>query len=106
MDFRRQVKNREIELSAHYILVKDALIALGQENSLPLLERLLWGEINEVIASAKEQQPLWLMKNRNPDGWIDLSEEVVFQSVNQAMAGILTIVATLPWSIQLKLIAN
>lgn len=31
---------------------------------------------------------------------------VVFQSVNQAMAGILTIVATIPWSNQLKLVAD
>lgn len=100
--FRKQVESREIELSVHHILVKDALIVLSREASSSLLEQLLKEEINEVIVSAQEEKSLWLTRNRNRDGWINLNEEVVFQSVNQAMAGILTIVATLPWSMQLK----
>ena len=87
-------------------MVKEALTVLGRETLSPLLEQLLWGEFNEVIVSAKEEGSTWLMRNINTDGWINLNEEVVFQSVNQAITGILTMVVTLPWSMQLKLIAN
>ena len=104
--FRRQVESRKIELSTHHVLVKEALTVLGRETLSPLLEQLLWGEFNEVIVSAKEEGSAWLMRNINTDGWINLNEEVVFQSVNQAITGILTMVVTLSWSMQLKLIAN
>ena len=76
---------------------------MGGEGKRELLKQLLWGEFNDAIVSAQESQSPWLMKNLNADGWIDLSEELLFQSINRAMAGILTIVATLPWQIQLDL---
>lgn len=104
--FQRQVESRKIELSTHHVLVKEALTVLGRETLSALLEQLLWGEFNEVITSAKEEKSAWLMKNINTDGWINLNEEVVFQSVNQAITGILTMVVTLPWSMQLRLTAN
>lgn len=101
---QKQVKTQKIPLSTHYILVKEALIVLGKKTQAPLLKQLLWGELNEVILSAQEERPSWLTKNTDTDGWLDLSEEVVFQSINRAMAGILTILATLPWSMQLDFI--
>ncbi|MDJ0901610.1 MAG: hypothetical protein QNJ55_22665 [Xenococcus sp. MO_188.B8] len=38
----------------------------------------------------------------DPDGWIDLTEEVLFQGANRALAGLLTLLITLPWEIQLR----
>lgn len=104
--FQRQVRSRKIELSTHYILVKEALIVLGSKTTEPLLEKLLWGEVNEVIISAQEEKLSWLMKNLNTDGWIDMSEELIFQTMNRAIVGILTVIGTLPWSMQLDLVAD
>ncbi len=101
--FQKQVKAGQIQLPTHYILVKEALTVLGGKGKRELLKQLLWGELNEVMISAQSEKTPWLMKNLNPDGWIDIDEELLFQSVNRAMAGILTIVATLPWSMQLDL---
>ena len=98
--FQKQLLAGQIQLPTHYILVKEALTVLGGEGQRELLKQLLWGEFNDAIVSAQESQSPWLMKNLNADGWIDLSEELLFQSINRAMAGILTIVATLPWQIQ------
>ena len=83
--------------------MKEALTVLGSPTKAQLLKQLLWGELNEVMISAESEKSPWLMKNLNADGWIDLDEELLFQSVNRAMAGILTIVATLPWSMHLDL---
>lgn len=102
--FQEKVHQRKIELSTHQILVKEVLLVLGQESQRGLVKQLLRGEFNEVIDSAQEEQKLWLTKNLNADGWINVNKELLFQAVNTAMAGILTMVATLPWQIQLNLI--
>ena len=98
--FQKQVEAGKLQLSVHCVLVKEALTVLGREGKRELLKQLLWGEFNEVMISAQSERSPWLMKNLNPDGWIDMSEELLFQSINRAMAGILTIVATLPWQMQ------
>lgn len=102
--FQQQVEAGKIELSIHQILIKEALIVLVSKTKASLLKQLLWGEFNEVVNSAQQEQASWLMKNVNADGWIDLSDELLFQSVNRVIVGILTIVATLPWSMHLELV--
>ena len=54
--FQEKVKQRKIQLSTHQILVKEALMVLGQKNQRGLLKQLLWGEFNEVIDSAQEEK--------------------------------------------------
>ncbi|NJK58716.1 MAG: hypothetical protein HC939_23430 [Pleurocapsa sp. SU_5_0] len=103
---QRQVEAQKIQLPTHYRLVKEALTVLGNKSKTPLLKQLLWGELNEVFVSAQESEEFWLIKNINSDGWIDLDEEIVFQSVNRAMAGILTMVATVPWSMHLDFVKD
>ena len=64
--------------------------------------RLLLNEFNDVILDATKKQPAWIYQNTRPDGWIDLTEEVVLQGANRALLGLLTLLVTLPWEIQLK----
>ena len=75
---------------------------LATEEAWTLLKQLLLNEFNDVILFTTEEQPAWLYQNTHPDGWIDLTEEVVFQGGNRALLGLLTLLVTLPWEIQLK----
>lgn len=59
-------------------------------------------EFNNVIIDATEEQPALIYQNTHPDGWIDLTEEVVFQGGKRALLGLLTLLITLPWEIKLK----
>ena len=102
--FQQQVEARKIELPTHYVLVKEALTVLSTPTKATLLKQLLRGEFNYVVLSAQDEQASWLVKNINPDGWIDVDDELLFQSVNRAIVGILTLIATLPWSMQIGLI--
>lgn len=101
---QRQVEAQKIQLPTHYRLVKEALTVLGDKSKASLLKQLLWGELNEVFVSAQESEEFWLTNNLNADGWIDVDEELLFQAVNTAMAGILTMIATLPWQVQLDFV--
>jgi hypothetical protein len=100
--FQSLVLKKKVKLSHHYTLMQDALIVLASPISSPLLKQLFWGEFNDAIEYAQSEKLPWLKKNLNRDGWIDLDEDVVFQGVNCALAGILTTVATLPWQMELS----
>ncbi len=100
--FRGLLESQQIHLAQHYILLKDVLSVLATEEAGTLLKQLLLNEFNDVIVAAKEEQPAWLSQNTHPDDWIDLTEEVVFQGGNRALLGLLTLLVTLPWEIQLK----
>jgi hypothetical protein len=100
--FRGLVESKQIQLAQHYILLKDVLTVLATEEAWTLLKQLFLNEFNDVILSATEEQPAWIYRNTHPDGWIDLTEEVVFQGGNRALLGLLTLLVTLPWEIKLK----
>ena len=100
--FRDLVESKQIQLAQHYILLKDVLIVLATEEAGTLLKQLLLNEFNDVIIAATEEQPAWIYQNTHPDGWLDLTEEVVFQGANRALLGLLTLLVTLPWEIKLK----
>jgi hypothetical protein len=100
--FRSLVAKNRVKLPQHYRLIQDVLEVLAAKTSEPLLRQLLWGEFNDVMVYASEQKLPWLATNLNSDGWIDLDDQVLFQAINCALAGILTTVATLPWFMQLE----
>ncbi len=100
--FRGLLESQQIQLAQHYILLKDVLTVIATEEAWTLLKQLLLNEFNDVIVAATEEQPAWIYQNTHPDDWIDLTEEVVFQGGNRALLGLLTLLVTLPWEIQLK----
>lgn len=100
--FRRLVNSSQIHLSTHYILLQDVLTVMATESSFPLLQQLFLNEFNDAMSDATEEQPPWLTPHLHPSGWIDLTDEVLFQGANRALAGVLTLLLTLPWEMQLK----
>ncbi len=100
--FRGLVASSKIQLSQHYILLRDVLTVLATESARPLLQQLLLSEFNDAIKDAISERAPWLTPHLHPDGWLDLTEEVGFQGANRALAGLLTLLVTLPWEIQLK----
>ncbi len=69
-----------------------------------LLQQLLLIEFNDVIAHAEAKRPDWILHSLQPDGWLDLTEEVLFQAGNCALLGLLTLILTLPWELELKIL--
>ena len=100
--FRELVQSSKIELSQHYILLQDVFTVLATQSVSSLLQQLLLYEFNDVLLDAIEERAVWLSPHLDEDGWIDLTEEVVFQGANRALAGLLTLLITLPWEIQLR----
>jgi hypothetical protein len=100
--FQSLVLKKKVKLSHHYILMQDALIVLAKPTSSPLLKQLFRGEFNDAIEYAQSEKLPWLEKSLDRNNEIGLSEYTVFQGVNCALAGILTIVATLPWQMELS----
>lgn len=100
--FRDLFDKKPISLSQHYILLQDVLAVLATESFFDLLQQLLKSEVTDVLNHAFEEQPDWLLPYITSDGWIDLSDEVVFIAGNRAMLGLLTLLLTLPWEIELK----
>lgn len=100
--FRDLVQSSKIEPSQHYILLQDVFTVLATQSASSLLQQLLLHEFNDVLLDAIEERAVWLSPYQDEDGWIDLTEEVVFQGANRALAGLLTLLITLPWEIQLK----
>ena len=74
----------------------------GQNCLSPVLQQLLLNEFNDAINDAISERAPWLTPHLYPDGWLDLTEEVGFIGANRALSGLLTLLVTLPWEIQLK----
>ena len=100
--FRGLVASSKIQLPQHYILLRDVLTVLATESARPLLQQLLLNEFNDAINDAISEGAPWLTPHLQPDGWLDLTEEVWFIGANRALSGLLTLLVTLPWEIQLK----
>ena len=100
--FRGLVASSKIQLPQHYIWLRDVLTVLATESARPLLQQLLLNEFNDAINDAISERAPWLTPHLYPDGWLDLTEEVGFIGANRALAGLLTLLVTLPWEIQLK----
>lgn len=104
--FQSLVARQQIQLSTHYILLRDVLTVLATESALTLLQQLLLSEFNDAIIDAISERPPWLIPYLHADGWIDLSDEVLFHGANRAMAGVLTLLITLPWYMKLRPLKN
>ncbi len=102
--FQHKLALGQILLPQHYNLLPDVFTVLAQDSALPLLQQLLLIEFNDVIAHALNERPDWILHSLQPDGWIDLTEEVLFQAGNCALLGLLTLILTLPWELELKIL--
>jgi hypothetical protein len=100
--FRRLLDDRQINLSTHYILLTDVLSVLADKKASPLVKQLLLAEFNDVILDATTEQVDWMVHNTSDDGWLNLTEEVLFQGGNRALLGLLTLLITLPWEMKLR----
>lgn len=100
--FRQLLDKRQISLSTHYTLLTDVLSVMAEPEASPLVKRLLLAEFNDVIIDATEERLGWIVRNTSDDGWINLTEEVLFQGGNRAILGLFTLLITLPWEIKLR----
>ncbi len=103
--FRKIFNTRHIRLSQHCILVRDVLDILATEKFSLLLEQLMTSEVRDVLSHAfddKDDKEDWLLPYITESGLIDLTEEVIFVSGNRAIMGLMTLLLTLPWEIELK----
>lgn len=100
--FRRLLDDRQISLSTHYILLTDVLGVLADKKASLLVKQLLLAEFNDVILDATTEQAAWIVCNTSDDGWLNLTEEVLFQGGNRALLGLLTLLITLPWEMKLR----
>ena len=100
--FRRLLNEGQINLSTHYILLNDVLSVLADKKANSSVKQLLLTEFNDVISDATSEQLPWIVDNTTEDGWVNLTEEVVFQGGNRALLGLLTLLITLPWEMKLR----
>ena len=100
--FRRLLDDRQISLLTHYILLTDVLNVLADKKAKPLVKQLLLAEFNDVILDATTEQLAWIVHNTSQDGWLNLTEEALFQGGNRALLGLLTLLITLPWEMKLR----
>ena len=83
-------------------MLADVLSVMAEPEAIPLVKRLLLAEFNDVIIDATDEQLGWIVRNTSDDGWINLTEEVLFQGGNRALLGLLTLLTTLPWAMKLR----
>ena len=100
--FRKIFNTRHIKLSQHCILVRDVLGILATEKFSLVLEQLITSEVTDALNHAFDDKEDWLLPYITPEGLIDLTEEVRFIVGNRALMGIITLLLTLPWEIELK----
>ena len=67
-----------------------------------MVKQLLLAEFNDVILDATTEQVAWIVHNTSDDGWLNLTEEALFQGGNRALLGLLTLLITLPWEMKLR----
>ncbi len=100
--FRSLFKRRHLSLSQHCILVSDVLGILATEKFSNLLEQLITSEVRDVLNYAFDDLEDWLLPYIMEDGLINLTSEVRFIAGNRAIMGLITLVLTWPWEIELK----
>ncbi len=100
--FRQIFSTQNFTVSQHCVLVSEVLEILAAEKFSSLLEQLLASEVSDLLNDAFDDREDWLVPYINKDGLIDLTEEVKYIAGNRAITGLLTLLLTLPWEIELK----
>ena len=102
--FRTLLLNHKINLKQHQLLISDVLAYLASTSSYDIVKTILRHEFIEAIDSLLATRQDWVLPYIKDDDEIELNDKVIKNLINYAIAGFLTLIATLEWEKELQIL--